>query len=319
MDGLPRATLGVALHFLLVCLLGAPLLLFALLQMHSVVDSQLACPVGLSPSTGHGGCRAAGLLGYYPHACWALLLALWCFMLLYVIVECALPGTFRNLPGSFSDLRASLSSIRRYLERHIDFLVAGLSAQQARARAVTGNGGSSSSVAGFTAGLGGAGAQQPAPPPAADSGGLFSGLMGGGSAVAEAPPPPARLAPTDLFPERSPQQPSPPLGRPPHAPTRVSKARRLLVRLRSHWLFTGTFALLMASVLYLSLVAATLFVMYVVLGAAVEPQRMLPVLLSVVALLVLGRQVRPTTLTPIEPSHLSRPSPLPPRPQPRIS
>lgn len=137
--------------------------------------------------------------------------------------------------------------------------------------------------------------------------------MGGSSAVAEAPPPPARLAPTDLFPERSPQQPSPPLSRPPHAATRVSKARRLLVRLRSHWLFTGTFALLMATVLYLSLAAATLFVMYVVLGAAVEPQRMLPVLLSVVALLVLGRQVRPTTLTPPEPSRLSRSSPLPPQ------
>lgn len=46
----------------------------------------------------------------------------------------------------------------------------------------------------------------------------------------------------------------------------------------------------MSILLYLTLILMMLFVMFVVLGACIEPQRMLPILLAVVSLGVLARQ-----------------------------
>ena len=73
-----------------------------------------------------------------------------------------------------------------------------------------------------------------------------------------------------------------------HRRAGVSSARRLLVRLRSHWAFTCTFGALFYVVIYTTCFFATCFGIAVMIAATVEPTRMLPVLLALIGSVVLA-------------------------------
>ena len=75
-----------------------------------------------------------------------------------------------------------------------------------------------------------------------------------------------------------------------HVHVHVSSARRWLVRLRAHPVFTGTFAVLLVLMLFALSVFAVIFCMYTVIAAAIDPQRMLAVLLAVVGTIAIARQ-----------------------------
>jgi len=73
--------------------------------------------------------------------------------------------------------------------------------------------------------------------------------------------------------------------------TAVSGFRRGIIRLRAHWAFRAVFAFASTGLLWVHCVIFTLFIMYVVLGAAVQPEKMLPVLLAIVGVFVMGTQL----------------------------
>jgi len=177
-DGFPRATEIVIVHFVFVGAMCTLMTLFSVLQLGNIVNDQLGCPVSpMALGSAATRCDASGPLGTIPWVVWMSALVEMGFMLFYCIVE--------------------------YVERQIDFV---LTPKAAKATAVSG-------------------------------------------------------------------------------------FRRAIIRLRAHWAFRAVFAFGSTSLLWVHCVIFTLFIMYVVLGAAVQPEKMLPVLLAIVGVFVMGTQL----------------------------
>ena len=222
-DGLPSAILTVVAHATIVCVLCLPLVLTALLQMHSMINHQVACPLAVTLWSGRAGCDADGALQHYPLVCFGVCLIFVAFMLVYTCVE--------------------------YLERHVDFLLAG------------------TTVGGPPGGYAPLVDESAAGQAPAASGVLERVTAVTAGVQADA----AKLAAA-------------------RRQVGVSSTRRALVRLRSHWAFTGTSAALLLLMCLLTGVYMTLFGMYTVIAAAVDPEYMLAVLVAVIGAVTLARQ-----------------------------